>query len=53
MPRKPCADVNTYRAFAMLAYKKHAGDIEDDLRGTGYILDINRCYILYCDAQST
>ena len=39
MPRKPRADTCKYKTFASLAYKKHAGNIEDGLKGTGYFLD--------------
>ena len=39
MPRKPLADANNFKAFALLAYKKHAGNIGVGLRGTDYILD--------------
>ena len=39
MPRKPRADANKYKKFASLTYKKHAGNIEANLRDTGYHLD--------------
>ena len=39
MPRKPRADAAKYKTFASLAYKKHAGNIQDGLKNTGCILD--------------
>ena len=36
MPRKLRANANKYKTFA---YKKHAGNIEACLKGTGYLLD--------------
>ena len=39
MPRKPRADANKYKTFASLAYKKHAGNIQEGLNNTGYMLD--------------
>ena len=39
MPRKSKANANLYKKFAGLAYKKHAGTIQEGLQGSGYVLD--------------
>ena len=38
-PVKCWAKGNQYTTFALLAYKKHAGNIEAGLKNTGYTLD--------------
>lgn len=39
MGRKPKADANAYSKLSKLAYKKHAGNINKELQGTGFQLD--------------
>ena len=37
--KPPRADANVYKKLSKLAYKKHAGEIEKELGGTGFQLD--------------
>ena len=37
--KPPRADANVYKKLSKLAYKKHAGEIEKELGGTGFELD--------------
>ena len=39
MMKTPRANANVYTKLAKLAYKKHAGEIEKQLGGTGFRLD--------------
>ena len=37
--KSPKADASVYKKLAKLAYKKHGGEIQKELVGTGFLLD--------------